>query len=239
MSGHSHASTIKHDKEVTDAKRGTAFSKVGRLITVAVKENGGLSDPTKNAKLKVALEKAKEVNMPKDNIQRAIERGSGKADGAILESITYEGFGPGGTAMLLECITDNKFRTGAEIKNLFSSAGGNLAEPGAASHFFERKGLIKLLKEGGAEDQMLKLIDLGAEDIEEREEGFFSVFVPVEQLENFKNRLVAAQFKIQSAEMVLKPKSKLSASPEDSEKIKKFQQKLLDHDDVLKVFINL
>lgn len=239
MSGHSHAANIKHDKEATDAKRGAAFSKVGRLITVAVKEGGGISNPSSNAKLKVALEKAKQINMPKDNIERAIDRGTGKAGGAILESLSYEGYGPAGVAVILEVITDNKFRTGAEIKNLFSQVGGNLAEPGAAGHFFERKGRISVFKEGGAEEQMLKLIDLGVEDIDEAEEGFFQVYVPVGKLENIKEKLIAGGFKVQSAEMVMRPTSKLSLSPQDSDKVKRFQEKLMAHDDVQRVFINL
>jgi YebC/PmpR family DNA-binding regulatory protein len=238
MSGHSHAATIRRDKEATDAKKGAAFSKIGRLITVAVKESGGIADPDKNAKLKLALEKAKEVNMPKDNIERAIERGLGKTGGAALESITYEGYGPAGTAFVVECITDNRNRTGAEIKNLFTQAGGNLAEPGAASHFFERKGLIKVIKEVAVEEQMLKLIDLGAEDIQEAGDCL-EVFVPLNLLDELKKKITAAQFKIQSSEMILRPKTKLSLSATETEKVSKFQQKLLNHDDVQKVFINL
>ncbi len=238
MSGHSHAATIRRDKEATDAKKGAAFSKIGRLITVAVKESGGIADPDKNAKLKLALEKAKEVNMPKDNIERAIERGLGKTGGAALESITYEGYGPAGTAFVVECITDNRNRTGAEIKNLFTQAGGNLAEPGAASHFFERKGLIKVMKEVGVEEQMLKLIDFGAEDIQEAGDCL-EVFVSLNLLDELKKKITAAQFKIQSSEMILRPKTKLSLSETELEKVSKFQQRLLNHDDVQKVFINL
>lgn len=238
MSGHSHAATIKRDKEATDAKRGTAFSKVARLITVAVKENGGITDSGRNAKLKVALEKARQVNMPKDNIQRAIDRGTGKIGETTLETVIYEGYGPAGAALVLECITDNKFRTGAEIKNLFSQSGGNLAEPGAASHFFERKGLVKVSKEAEPEAQMLQLIDLGAEDIEEEEPGFFYVYAPVSQLEELKNK-IGSQFKIASAEMILKPKNKLLLSSEAGDRVKKFQEKLLSHDDVQKVFVNI
>jgi YebC/PmpR family DNA-binding regulatory protein len=238
MSGHSHAATIKRDKEATDARRGAAFSKIGRLITIAIKTGGGITDPAKNFKLRLALEKAREVNMPKDNIKRAIERGSGKAEAEALETITYEGFGPGGCAIIVECITDNKYRTGAEIKNLFSKGGGNLAEPGAAAHFFQRRGFLKIQKGAKPEELMLKLIDLGAQDIEEKGD-FLYIYVPPEQLVDFAQKLVGQNLRVLETEPVMKPKTILDVGDEAKTRVKKFIEELKAHEDVQKVFVNI
>ncbi len=238
MSGHSHAANIKRDKEKNDAKKGAAWSKMANLITIAVKTSGGITDPAKNFKLRIALDKAHDVNMPKDNIKRAIDRAGGKSgEGVELDTIIYEGYGPAGCAVVVESITDNKNRTGAEIKNLFSSAGGNLAEPGAAAHFFTRKGQITLKKTDNPDEQMLKLIDLGAEDVEENGEYFY-VYVPVEQITAFKDK-VGEYYPVTDTEMIMKPTNTLSLPAQDVEKIRRFVETLKNHEDIQKVFVNI
>ncbi len=238
MSGHSHASTVKRRKEAVDAKKGAAFSKVSRLITIAVKEGGGIGDPEKNSRLKLALEKARSINMPKDNINRAIERGLGKGEGAFLESISYEGFGPAGVAVIVECISDNKNRTSSEIKSIFTSSNGRMAEPGSASHFFKKSGLLEVVKNSDKDEQMLKLIDLGAEDIYETDDTFL-VYVASEKLMEFKEILSREQFTVIQANLVMKPINKLPVSPDDLDRVKKFIDKLENHDDVQKVYVNI
>ena len=162
MSGHSKWSTIKRQKGVADIKRGQTFTKIANAITIAVKM-GGSGDPGSNPRLRVVLEGAREVNMPKDNIQRAIDRGLGKGEAGSLEEVLYEGFGPGKVAFLVEGVSDNKMRTTQEIKNIFEKNGGSMTGQGSVSYMFDRKGEIKIKSKGGsAEEEMLELIDLGA-----------------------------------------------------------------------------
>lgn len=237
MSGHSHAATIKRKKEATDAKKGTAFSKIARLITIAVKEGGGVTDPEKNPRLRLALEKAKKFNMPKENIQRAKNKGSGGGEGE-LQSAIYEGFGPAGAAFIVECITDSKNRTASEIKNLFAQSGGRLAEPGAAAHFFEKKGLIKVKAATELEKQILSLIDSGVEDVEE-EKDFLNVYVPAQELVEFKTKIEKEKFIVESVEQVMKAKSKLVLDEQAKEKLKKFVDSLEERDDIQRIFVNV
>jgi len=238
MSGHSHAATIKRDKEATDAKKGAAFSQIARLITIAVGTSGGITDPVKNFKLRMAFVKARQMNMPKENINRAIERAAGKGEGGKLSTNTYEGFGPGGTAVIVECITDNKNRTAAEIKNLFEKNGGNLAQPGAAAHFFDRKGRILVVKNAKPEEQMLSLIDLGVEDVEEKRE-VLEIYIPLENIMVFKDKITNLGFNVLEAEPVFKTKARLSLDPQALERVKKFSAALKAHEDVQKVFFNV
>jgi len=237
MSGHSHSANIKHDKDKNDAKKGAAWSKIGNLITLAVKSSGGITDPAKNFKLRIALDKAREVNMPKDNVNRAIDRATGAGGQGELETVNYEGYGPGGVAVIVECITDNKNRTGAEIKNIFAQAGRNLAEPGAAAHFFQRSGFLQVSKAADQEQQILKIIDLGAEDVEEGDNQL-TVLVPVDKLAEFKDKLVGEQFQILNAEIVMKPLNKITLPAGDKAKLLKFDEQLKAHEDVQKVFLN-
>lgn len=238
MSGHSHAQTIKRTKDATDAKRGKIFSKLGRLITIAVKTGGGMVDPQMNSRLRMALEKAKEANMPKDNIKRAIDKGTGKGEGSDLESVTYEGYGPSGVAVVVECITDSKNRTGQEIKSLFTMYGGNLAEPGAATHYFTRVGFVKVRKSGQGEEQMLKLIDLDAEDIEEKD-GFFNVFTTVGAMDEMEKRIKELGFEVLESNRIMKARNKMSRENADIQKISKFIAGLENYDDVQNVFVNV
>ena len=163
MSGHSKWASIKHKKAATDAKRGQLFTKLARAIAVAAREGGG--DPDANYTLAAAIEKARGYSMPKDNIQRAIDRGTGAGDGGAIERVVYEGYGPGGVAVLVEALTDNRNRTSAELRNAFDKHGGSLGEPGSVAWQFERKGVITVDGERYSEDDLLAAIDAGAEDV--------------------------------------------------------------------------
>lgn len=235
MSGHSKWSTIKRKKEATDQARGKLFSKLSRAISIAIKTGGG-ADPDTNHKLRVAIEAAKSSNMPKANIERAISKGGG---GESLEEGTYEGFGPEGINVIAEVATDNRNRTGQELKGIFERGGGRMAGPGAVSFNFEPKGLLVIEKKKDIEGQMLELIDLGAEDVEETTDGI-EVYLDYNNLSDIKDKIVKNEYKITSTELVQKPKvfQKVEAK-EKAKKIISFLEKLEDHDDVQKVFANI
>ncbi|MEJ2441668.1 MAG: YebC/PmpR family DNA-binding transcriptional regulator [Patescibacteria group bacterium] len=235
MSGHSHYATIKRQKESKDLAKGKIFSKLAREISIAVKSGGGPS-PDSNYKLRVAMDKARAANMPKVNIERAISKGSG---GEALEEVTYEGFGPEGIAVMVETATDNRNRTGQEIKGIFERGGGGLAGPGAVSFNFTPRGLLVIKKDKDSEEQMLKLIDLGVEDLEETEDGI-EAYVEGSKLGEIRDKLEKDNFQISSAELVQKPKNYQTISNEDkAKKVLSFLDKLEDNDDVQKVFTNL
>jgi len=234
MSGHSHYSTIKRAKEANDAQRGKIFSKLAREIAIAVREGGG-ADPSFNYKLRMVLEKARAANMPKDNIERALS----KSEGGNLERVLYEGFGPGGVGFMVEAATDNRNRTSQEIKNIFDRGGGNLAGPGAVSFNFENKGLLVVAKSGNPEEQMLKLIDVGAEDLEDTDDGI-EVYTQPDKLAEVRTKLEGGGFTVLSAELYLKPKTLLPlADPAQVKKVIALTEALNDHDDVQNVFTNL
>jgi len=238
MSGHSKWSTIKRQKGVADAKRGQAFTKISNAITIAVRSGGGISDPNSNFKLRLAIEKARAANMPKDNIDRAIKRAEGK-DGGIVEEILYEGFGPGGTAFLIETVTDNRQRTFSEVRNIVSKNGGNLGEPGSVSYLFDRKGEIVVQKGVLSFDEIFSLgLELGVEDIEDDEQVCFLYTSPTD-LFDFKNKLEEKGLIIESAEIVYKPKSGVELSGEDQEKVFAISDHLEELDDVQKVHNNM
>ena len=221
MSGHSKWSTIKHQKATTDQKRGRVFSKLAKAISVVAKDSQS-GDPEKNPSLRLIIEQAKSVNMPKQNIQRAIERGLGKGGGADLETIFYEGFGPERIAVVVECITDNKNRTTSEVKSFFERGGGNLGAPRSASYLFEKKGLILVEKGKDLQEQILKLIDLGIEDIEE-DEFLIEVYTKTEELEKFKKEIKKMGFVIKEASLALRAKNLMPIKDkEKKEKILKF-----------------
>lgn len=235
MSGHSKWSTIKRKKEATDAARGKLFSKLSRAISIAVKTGGG-SNPETNHKLKVAIEAAKAANMPKANIQKALSKGAGGED---LEEVTYEGFGPSGINIIIEVATDNRNRTAQEIKGIFERGEGTLAGPRAVSFNFEPKGLFVVTKEKDVENQMLKLIDLGVEDVEETTDGI-EVYVRPNVFSKIRKALEDNGFKIISAEFVQKPKSFQTIAEEKSaSKALSFLEKLEDQEDVQRVFANI
>jgi len=237
MSGHSKWSTIKHQKGVEDKKRGKLFSKLGKAISIAAREGG--DDVGTNVRLRFTIEQAKQANMPKVNIQRAIEKGAGKGKEGQLEEITYEGFGPEKICVIVECITDNKNRTAAEIKSFFEKRGGGLGSPGSVSYLFKRKGLIVLEKEKDWEDQALQLIDLGAEDFEE-DEKMVHLYVKPSKLEEIKLKLNKAGFKIEKTEFSLEAETLVPlVNPEKKEKVLGFLNQLDDLDDVQKVYCNV
>ncbi len=236
MSGHSHAKTVKRRKEAVDAQKGKIFSKLSRLITVAVREGGGFGNPEKNPRLVAVLEKARQANMPKENIDRAILKAVG-VDSQEMERVIYEGFGPEGVAVIIDCITDNKNRTSSQLKSSFKQAGGRLAEPGAAAHFFKKRGLIKVKKAVDVEEQTLFLIDLGVEDIEESG-GFLDIYVPADRLFEFREK-IAKDFKVEKQQQVMEVKIKASLGNQSLGKLKKLIKSLEERDDVERVFVNV
>lgn len=249
MSGHSKWSTIKRQKGAADIKRGQTFTKIANAITIAVKM-GGSGDSQSNPRLRVAIDAAKAVNMPKENVTRAIDRGLGKLPGQTLEEVTYEGFGPGKTAFLVMAVTDNKLRTYAEVKNIFERSNGNMAGQGSVSYMFDRKGEIKVKGKGkSTEEEMLELIDLGAEDVEDYIEPFDSaqgqeiqkylVYVESLELNTIGNKITQAGFETESRETTFKPNTLvLIPDAETARKVLDFAEKLEELDDVQKVYAN-
>lgn len=235
MSGHSHYATIHRQKELKDAQKGQIFSKLAKEIAIAVKSGG--PDPNSNFKLRVAMDRARAANMPKDNVERAISSGSSSA--ANLEEATYEGFGPSGIAVMVSAATDNRNRTSQEVKNLFERAGGRLAGPGSVSFNFENKGLLVIEKIAEVETQMLALIDMGVEDIEETDDGI-EVYVLPDKLTETRKKLQEAGFSITSTELFMKPKSLQTISdPSEAKRVLNFLESLEEHEDVQKVYANL
>lgn len=249
MSGHSKWSTIKRQKGAADIKRGQTFTKVANAITIAVKL-GGSGEPESNPRLRMAMEDAKSVNMPKENVQRAIDRGLGKLPGQSLEEVLYEGFGPSKVAFMVEGVTDNKLRTLQEIKNLFDRAGGSLAGQGSVSYMFNRMGELKVQSATSLrgsevkseEEEILELIDLGAEDIESFEENGirkYLVYVKSSELNTMSIKITQAGYEVEQAEMVLKPNTLVEiADTEAAKKVLEFTRRLEEYDDVQKVYAN-
>lgn len=237
MSGHSKWSKVKHQKGVADIKKGQIFTKIANAITLAVKQSGGVTDPNLNFRLRLAIEKARLENMPKENINRAIERAKGRSGEGNFEEIIYEGYGPQGVAFLIEAVTDNRFRTTAAIKNILESNGARLAEPGAVTYNFINKGLIKL--EGDLNDEILsKVIEAGIEDIEEKDGRIF-IYTEGGSLPKIKDYLNKEGIKIEEAEFIKKPLNLIPVkNPEEEERIKSLIKKLEENDDVQKVYTN-
>ena len=238
MSGHSKWSTIKRQKGAKDAKRGQVFTKLARLISVAVREGGGGGDPESNFRLRMAIDKAKVDNMPNDNIKRAIERGVGKGDGGEIKTVIYEGYGPCKIAFIVECMTDNSNRTVAELKSLVERRGGTLAVPGAVDYMFKDSGLIVLTDKDLSDNKLLEIIDYGAEDVEEVGDGT-EVYVKPEETALVRDKLSQAGFKVKSMEIIKIPLNKISLpSDELREKVTLFLENIDELDDVQQVFCN-
>ncbi len=238
MSGHSKWSSIKHKKGAVDARRGQLFSKLSRAIIVAAREGG--PDPAANLALQNAIEKAREASMPKDTIERAIARGSGAgADAAAFEHITYEGYGPGGVAILVEALTDNRNRTAAEVRHIFAKADGNLAEAGAVAWLFERKGVILVDAEAVDEDDLtLAAADAGAEDVVEEGSSYRVTCAP-EELTAVREALEGAGIGIESAQPTMVPKTTIEVADESAaRKVLRLMDALDDNDDVQDVYAN-
>jgi YebC/PmpR family DNA-binding regulatory protein len=238
VSGHSKWSTIKHKKGAADAKRGQLFTKLSRAIMVAAKEGG--SDPATNMALANAVEKARSYSMPKDNIDRAIAKGAGEGtDGATFETVVYEGYGPEGVAVIVEALTDNRNRTAADVRHLFSKHGGNLGATGAVAWQFERRGVVLVAAEGVDEDELfLAVVDAGADDVE-RDGSVFVVSSAPDQFAAVRAAVEAAGFVIESAELSMVPKVTVKIGDESTAKrVVRLVEGLEDNDDVQDVYAN-
>ncbi|RMF92092.1 MAG: YebC/PmpR family DNA-binding transcriptional regulator [Candidatus Schekmanbacteria bacterium] len=236
MSGHSKWSTIKHKKSKEDAKRGKLFTKLQKEIMVAARLGGG--DPEANPRLRTAIAAARSANMPNDNIQRAIKRGTGELPGVTYEQAEYEGYGPGGIAVLVECLSDNKNRTVAELRNLFSKHGGNIGEAGCVSWMFEKKGLIHVEKSKADEEALMeKVIEAGAEDMK-TEDDIYEIVTDLESFESVKKALNDASIPMQYAEITMVPKNTVKVDGDKALKVLKLMDVLEDHDDVQHVYSN-
>ena len=238
LSGHSKWSSIKHKKGAADAKRGKLFSKLSRAIIVAAKEGGG--DPANNLALQNAIEKAKSYSMPKDNIDRAIAKGSGAdADADAFETIVYEGYGPEGVAVIVEALTDNRNRTAADVRHLFAKHGGNLGATGAVAWQFDRRGVVVVPAEGVDEEELLLVAaDGGADDIEQDGDVFQVTSAP-EQLAAVREAIEAAGFTVDSAELMLVPKTTVAVEDEaKARQVMRLIDALEDNDDVQDVYAN-
>lgn len=236
MSGHSKWNTIKRAKAVTDAKKGKAFTKIAKNITVAVRTGGG-ADPTFNFQLRQALDKAKEVGMPKENVERAIARGKGEGKESIQQA-TYEGYGPAGSALIVETVTDNTNRTLQSVRNIFTKHNGRMGEQGSVAWMFESKGQILVEKQAGTEDLPLELIDQGVEDVKETPEGLEIYTLPID-LEKTKKFIESKGIKTLSSEPIMRPQQSVEISEADAGKIQALIDALNEDDDVVAVHTNV
>jgi len=239
MSGHSKWHSIRRSKGVTDQRRGQLFTKLARDIAIAAREGG--SDPEMNFRLRLAVDKAKGSNMPSDSIQRAIDRGTGKGNESALEEIYYEGYGPGGVALMIEAATDNRNRTVSEVRSSFTKLGGSLGESGSGGWMFDLKGLLTIdltAKKLEPDEVMLLAIDAGADDVQVSEDTI-EVYTELQQLASVRQQLLNAGLPIIGAEKVMKPKTLVQPDEKDSMQALRLMERLEDLDDVQKVFSNL
>ena len=236
MSGHSKWASIKHKKAATDAKRGKTFTKAIKMLTVAARNGGG--DINANPSLRLAVQKAKEANMPQDNIERAIKKGTGELPGVSYESVSYEGYGSGGVAFFVEALTDNKNRTTAEIRSIFSKCGGNMASSGAVSWIFEKKGFFVINKSAIGEDKLMSIIlDAGAEDMSQEDETYEVKSGP-HDYEKVKKALEDNKVEVESSELTMIPKSTVKISGDQAKQVLRLVEQLEDNDDVQNVHSN-
>ncbi len=230
MSGHSKWASIKHKKAIVDSRRGKLFTKLARAITTAAKEGGG--DVEGNASLALAVQKAKDASMPKDNIERAIAKGTGAgADAESFEAVVYEGYGPGGVALLIEAMTDNRNRTGSDVRHLLSKHGGNLGEPGSVAYLFDKRGLIVVDAERYSEDDLLPAIEAGAEDVAVDDDVFEVVTEPAD-LTGVRAALDAAGVEVESSEVGWQPKTRIELDEDVAGKLFRLIDALEENDDV-------
>ncbi|MCL6582575.1 MAG: YebC/PmpR family DNA-binding transcriptional regulator [bacterium] len=236
MSGHSKWSSIKHKKAALDAKKGKAFTAVIKEITVAARMGGG--DPAGNPRLRAAIANAKAVNMPQENVIRAIKKGTGELPGVTYEEVTYEGYGPGGVAMILETMTDNKNRTVAEMRHIFSKHNGNLGESGCVAWMFDKKGLIVVDADKADEDKLMEIaLNAGAEDMRRNDDVFEIITLP-EDLHTVREEIEKQGIEIASAEVSRIPKTTVRLEGKSAEQMIKLMEQLEEHDDVQHVFAN-
>lgn len=237
MSGHSHWATIKHKKGAIDAKRGKLWSKLSRAIIIAAKNGGG--DPTMNLKLRYAIDKARQVSMPKDNIERAIKRGTGEVDGLVFEELTYEGIGPGGVAVLVDVLTDNRNRTNGEVRKIFERSGGKMGSAGSVGYLFERKGVFSIPAEGNDEDTLMGIVlDAGADDMK-RSGSTFEITCDPASFSQVQEALQKNNVTSTVAEISQVPKAPVDTDVEAAGKVLRLVDMLDDHDDVQNVFTSL
>jgi len=236
MSGHSKWASIKHKKAATDAKRGKVFTRIIRELTIAAKMGGG--DIEGNPRLRSAVAASKDVNMPWKNIENAIKKGTGEIEGVTFEEVAYEGYGPGGVAILVEGSTDNRNRTAAEIRHMFSKYNGSLGAPGSVSYLFTKKGAIRVAAESATEDKLIEVaLDAGAEDVKAEPEGF-TVYTPPNGLLDVREKIEAAGIKVESAEVEHLPSTTKKVEGRDAETLLKLMGALEDHEDVSLVSAN-
>ncbi len=237
MSGHSKWAQIKRKKGAADVKKGAMFTRLGREIAIAARAGGG--DPDSNFALRLAVDKARSNNMPKDNIERAIKRGTGELnEGGVLEEVMYEGYGPGGAALLVQLLTDNRNRAASEIRHLFTRGGGSLAAANAVAWMFEKKGVITIENAKNAEELELQLIDAGADDLKV-DGSTVEAYCAPEQLKAFREALEKKKIGVSSAELAWIAKSPAQVSDEHAVSTMKLMESLEEHDDVQKVYSNL
>jgi YebC/PmpR family DNA-binding regulatory protein len=238
MSGHSKWAQIKHKKASTDSKRGKVFTKIVKEIAVAARVGGG--DPSGNPRLRTAIDKAKEVNMPNDNIKRAVMKGTGELPGVSYEEAVYEGYGPGGAAVLIEVLTDNKNRTTPEIRHIMSKSGGNLGEAGCVSWMFEKKGYILVEKAKVDEDTLMSAaLDAGAEDMKnDPKEDNYEIIAAPENLEKIRTSIEASGIPVSLAEITMLPKNYAALDERQADQMMRLVEALEDHEDVQNVYTN-
>ena len=236
MSGHSKWSTIKHKKAAADAKRGKVFTRLTKELTIAAREGGG--DPESNVRLRLAIDKAKAGNMPKDNIERAIKRGTGELEGGALDEVVYEGYAPHGVGMLIEVVTDNRNRAVAEVRHVFNKYGGNLAEAGAVSWQFTRKGYISISQEVDQDEVFLVAADAGADDVT-FEDGVTEVYAEIEQLQDVRQSLEDGGYKLDEVSVIYDPNNPMELTTNEALQVVKLVEVIEDLDDVQNVYSTL
>ncbi|MBZ0253025.1 MAG: YebC/PmpR family DNA-binding transcriptional regulator [Candidatus Methylomirabilis sp.] len=236
MSGHSKWSTIKHKKAAADSRRGKAFSRMAKEISIAARMGGG--DVNFNSRLRTAIDAAKSVNMPNDNIKRAIARGTGEGGGAAIEELTYEGYGPGGVAVFVECVTDNRNRTAADIRHVFTKNNGNLGQDGSVAWMFQKTGLIAVPKDRIEEDALMEAaLEAGAEDVKD-EGDLWEVHAPPAEFQAVRDALEAKGLRPERAEITMIPKNAVAVAGKEAEQVLRLMNALEDHDDVQNVYAN-
>jgi YebC/PmpR family DNA-binding regulatory protein len=236
MSGHSKWSTIKHKKGATDAKRGKIFTKVIKEITVAARIGGG--DVDGNPRLRLAVQKAKEVNMPQENVTRAIKKGTGELEGVQYQEISYEGYGPGGVAIFMEVMTDNKNRTISELRAVLDKNGGNMGENGCVAWIFEKKGTITIMTSEKNEEELLELaIDAGGDDLQTIDDHY-EITTSIETFESVRKAIESSGIKVQSAELTRIPQNMVNVEEKNCKSLLRLMDMLEDHDDIQKVYSN-
>ena len=236
MAGHSKWAQIRRQKGANDSKRSQIFTKLGREISVAVRQGG--PDPAANFRLRLAVQRARDANMPLDNIERAIKKAAGEGNADALEELTYEGYGPGGTAILVQALTDNRNRTASEVRSVFSKSGGNLGEAGCVAWIFDQNGIITIESDGvDPDDLALAAIDAGAVDVQVGD-GTVAVITPPEALETVKHALEGQRAQVVNAELAMNPKTTVSLSGPEAEQALRLLDRLDDLDDVQRVYTN-